>query len=64
MEEPKRVQFTTIGPNQKDQKKESPRKTVRFNLDLPATTDTACPEFSYSELLKNVSVSASCGIDR
>lgn len=64
MEEPKRVQFTTIDNNQKDDKKPSPRKTVRFKLDLPATTDTTCPEFSFNELLKNVSVSTSAGLER
>ena len=64
MEEPKRVQFTTVDPIQKNENKTSPRKTVRFKLDLPSTTDTACPEFSFSELLKSVTVSADFSLER
>ena len=64
MEEPKRVQFTTLEGSQKNEKTASLRKSVRFNLDLPATTDTTCPEFSFTELLKSVAVSADFGLER
>ncbi|XP_053399236.1 ubinuclein-2-like isoform X2 [Mercenaria mercenaria] len=54
MEGPKRLQFTTLGPPGKQEKKDVTPKTHRFNLDIPESTDTTCPEFFYTELLKTI----------
>ncbi|XP_064608592.1 ubinuclein-2-like isoform X2 [Liolophura sinensis] len=53
MEEPRRLQFTTIGPSNREKKKQAPCQTIRINLDLTEANDDSCPEFSYVELLKN-----------
>lgn len=57
MDGPKRLQFTTVGPVETKSKPEKVEKTYRFNLELDDSTDTTCPEFFYTELLKTVPVS-------
>jgi hypothetical protein len=57
MEGPKRLEFTTLGPPGKPEKKDVTPKTYRFDLDIPESTDTTCPEFFYTELLKTIPVS-------
>ncbi|WAQ99138.1 UBN2-like protein [Mya arenaria] len=52
MEGPKRLDFTTVGPVGTEQKKAPTPKTFRLVLDLSDSTDTTCPEFFYSELVK------------
>ncbi|XP_060566913.1 ubinuclein-1-like [Ruditapes philippinarum] len=54
MEGPKRLEFTTLGPPGKPEKKDVTPKTYRFDLDIPESTDTTCPEFFYTELLKTI----------
>lgn len=54
MEGPKRLPFTTLGPPGKQEKKILTPKTHRFELDLTESTDTTCPEFFYTELLKTL----------
>ncbi len=58
MAEPRRLEFTTIAPTQKP-KKEVPcaPASQRFTLTLTDSTETTCPEFSYTELVKNAVVS-------
>lgn len=55
--EPKRLELMTVGPvnEEKEGKKRIP--TFRFNLTLTESTDRICPEFSYTELIKNALVS-------
>lgn len=57
MEGPKRLPFTTLGPPGKQEKKSVTPKTHRFDLDLTESTDTTCPEFFYTDLLKTIPVS-------
>lgn len=57
MEGAKRLQFTTVGPPGKQDKKIVTMKTHRFELDITDSTDTTCPEFFYTELLKTLPVS-------
>lgn len=57
MEGAKRLQFTTVGPPGKQDKKIATPKTHRFELDITDSTDTTCPEFFYTELLKTLPVS-------
>lgn len=57
MEGPKRLQFETVGPTETKPKKGPTPKTFRFDLDLSDSTDTVCPEFFYSDLVKPSSVS-------
>ena len=57
MDGPKRLQFTTVGQVESKPKKDESVKTYRFDLKLPDSTDTTCPEFFYTELLKTVPVS-------
>jgi hypothetical protein len=58
MAEPRRVQLTTVTPLEPSQKpKKVTKPSVRFNLVLTETTDKICPEFSFTELLKNALVS-------
>ena len=42
---------------EKEKDKGKPRKTIRFNLTLTESSEEACPEFSYNELVKNALVS-------
>ncbi|XP_067663591.1 ubinuclein-1-like [Haliotis asinina] len=53
MAEPKRLEFKTITPTQKPKKKLSYPPSDRFSLTLTDSTETTCPEFSYTELVKN-----------
>ncbi|XP_071086935.1 ubinuclein-1-like isoform X1 [Haliotis cracherodii] len=53
MAEPKRLEFKTITPTQKPKKKLSYPPADRFSLTLTDSTETTCPEFSYTELVKN-----------
>ncbi|XP_046572244.1 ubinuclein-1-like isoform X2 [Haliotis rubra] len=53
MAEPKRLEFKTITPTQKPKKKLSYPAADRFSLTLTDSTETTCPEFSYTELVKN-----------
>lgn len=59
MAEPKRLEFKTITPTQKPKKKLSYPPADRFSLTLTDSTETTCPEFSYTELVKNAVVSSS-----
>ncbi|KAH3842177.1 hypothetical protein DPMN_115672 [Dreissena polymorpha] len=56
MEGPKRLTFTTVGPPVPEPKKVTVPKTFRFDLDLSETTDTTCPEYFYTELVKTILV--------
>ncbi|XP_050417018.2 ubinuclein-2 isoform X1 [Patella vulgata] len=53
MAEPKRIQLTTVTAVEKEKKSKSTPKTIRINLTLKDSTDTTCPEFSYTELTRN-----------
>lgn len=57
MAEPKRLQFTTVSPPNTEEKKKTPQICHRFTLSLSASTDTTCPEFSYTDLVKSKLVS-------
>lgn len=52
MEGPKRLEFTTIASPGNKEKKITTQETRRFDLDLSDSTETACSEFFYSDLLK------------
>ncbi|GAB6031125.1 Ubinuclein 2 [Chamberlinius hualienensis] len=54
MEEPKRIELTTVGQLKKDLKtKEAqpPPPTYRFQLTLGESNDKTCPEFNYTNLV-------------
>lgn len=53
MAEPKRLSFTTVTQAKEDRSKEKDPKTVRLELTLKPSTDTTCPEFFYTVLVKN-----------
>ncbi|XP_041357577.1 ubinuclein-1-like isoform X2 [Gigantopelta aegis] len=53
MAETRRMEVTTITQGSKKKPKENPLTTHRFSLTLTNTTETTCPEFSFSDLTKN-----------
>ena len=55
--EPRRIELTTVTPKEdvEDEKKSPP--SLRFRMQLGETTEKSCPEFSYTELMKNALVS-------
>ncbi|XP_062566626.1 ubinuclein-1-like isoform X2 [Saccostrea cucullata] len=53
MAEPKRLSFTTVTQTKEVKSKKKDPKTVRLELTLKPSTDTTCPEFFYTDLVKN-----------
>ncbi|XP_052720367.1 ubinuclein-1-like isoform X2 [Crassostrea angulata] len=53
MAEPKRLSFTTVTQAKETKPKKKDSKTVRLQLTLKPSTDTTCPEFFYTDLVKN-----------
>ncbi|XP_061185351.1 ubinuclein-1-like isoform X1 [Saccostrea echinata] len=53
MAEPKRLSFTTVTQSKEAKPKKKDPKTVRLELTLKPSTDTTCPEFFYTDLVKN-----------
>lgn len=56
--EPKRVELVSVGTINEEKKPKKRIPTLRFNLTLTDSTDKTCPEFSYSDLVKNALVSS------
>ncbi|KAK3600041.1 hypothetical protein CHS0354_012728 [Potamilus streckersoni] len=54
MAEPKRMEFTTVGPTEKEKKIKTAIKTYRFVFSLTESNELTCPEYWYNELVKNV----------
>ncbi|XP_013408380.1 ubinuclein-1-like isoform X3 [Lingula anatina] len=54
MAEAKRIQLTAVGPVQSKNKEKKEIPTLRFNLTLTKSTSKTCPEFSYTELTRNI----------
>ena len=55
--EPRRIELLPVVPQEKEKEKNKPTRTVRLKLTLTESCDTTCPEFSYTELVKNATVS-------
>ena len=55
--EAKRVELMPVAPATQPKKDKKVLPTFRFNLTLTESTDKTCPEFSYTELMKNALVS-------
>ena len=55
--EVKRVELMQVEPAAQSKKDKKVLPTFRFNLTLTESTDKTCPEFSYTELMKNALVS-------
>ena len=55
--EHRRIELSSIQPKTKQDKSKKLPPTLRFDLELNEPTKDACPEFSYTELLKDVLVS-------
>ena len=55
--EPRRVNMVTV-PLETPESKDELAPTIRFTLSLTESNDKTFPEFSYTELLKNASVSS------
>lgn len=53
MAEPKRLSFTTVTQAKETKPRKKDSKTVRLQLTLKPSTDTTCPEFFYTDLVKN-----------
>lgn len=53
MAEPKRLAFTTVTQTKESNPTKKDPKTVRLELTLKPSTDTTCPEFFYTDLVKN-----------
>ena len=58
MAEPRRIELTTVEPIAPEKEEKKEQITFRFSLTLTDSTERTCPEFSYTELLKNALVSA------
>ncbi|KAL3880126.1 hypothetical protein ACJMK2_032394, partial [Sinanodonta woodiana] len=54
MAEPKRLEFTTVGPTENEKKTKTILKTHRFVFSLTESNELTCPEYWYNELVKNV----------
>ncbi|XP_049937634.1 ubinuclein-1 isoform X1 [Schistocerca serialis cubense] len=53
MSEQKQGTLTSIGTNKKEKKVKEVSKTVRFTITLGESTEEACPEFNYRDLLRS-----------
>ncbi|XP_018015927.1 ubinuclein-1 isoform X2 [Hyalella azteca] len=51
MDEPKKIQLTSLSSVKTDKKKMKYKKAIRIKIDLPESNEKSCPEYNYGELL-------------